>query len=411
MNHGPAVEDSGSVGGHGLLYIAPILVGIIAIVFMIKPLFARHKDHYHPYRISRESEPLMFEFIEWLCDSIGAPMPARIEVTCEVNASAGFRRGLLSFFGNDMVLTIGLPLATAFNLRQFTGVLAHEFGHFSQGASMRLTFIVRSINNWFYRLVYERDEWDDKLEQLAGVNSHWIRLIANGARAFVWLNRRILWGLMMLGHMVSSFMLRQMELDADRCAVDTVGAEVYADALRKLPLLAVASHMTIQDLQESWKDQRLCDNMMALIAYNYHNLPDDVVKKLTTSQSHQKTHLFDTHPSDRQRIEQILSYHSDGLFHFQEPASQLFRNLDRLSREVTKDFYRDQVGLNVTGENLIPTDAYLSDQNSQKEDFNAYRRFFQNLIRIHNPVTLESSRIPHHSGYRTDLFKASQSAQ
>ena len=31
---------------------------------------------------------------------------------------------------------------------------------------MRLTYLIRSINGWFARVVYERDEWD---ETLAGV--------------------------------------------------------------------------------------------------------------------------------------------------------------------------------------------------------------------------------------------------
>jgi hypothetical protein len=66
-------------------------------------------------------------------------------------------------FGNDLVLTIGMPLVAGMSLRQFAGVLAHEFGHFSQGAGMRLSFIIRSINLWFMRVVYERDDWDERL--------------------------------------------------------------------------------------------------------------------------------------------------------------------------------------------------------------------------------------------------------
>lgn len=53
------------------------------------------------------------------------------------------------------MLTIGLPLVAGLSLQQLAGVLAHEFGHFSQGAGMRLTYIVRSINAWFLRVVYE----------------------------------------------------------------------------------------------------------------------------------------------------------------------------------------------------------------------------------------------------------------
>jgi len=67
--------------------------------------------------------------------------------------------------GNDLVLAAGLPLVAWLSLRQFAGVLAHEFGHFSQGAGMRPTYVIRSISHWFTRVIYERDEWDDKLVQ------------------------------------------------------------------------------------------------------------------------------------------------------------------------------------------------------------------------------------------------------
>ena len=83
-----------------------------------------------------------------------------------MNASAGFmRQGVAGVLSNDLVLTIGLPLVAGLTVRQLGGVLAHEFGHFAQGGGMRLTAIVRGVNAWFARVVFERDEWDLRLEQ------------------------------------------------------------------------------------------------------------------------------------------------------------------------------------------------------------------------------------------------------
>ena len=70
------------------------------------------------------------------------------------------------------MLTIGLPLVAAMDLKQLAGVLAHEFGHFAQGTALRLSYIVRSINAWFARLVYEHNEWDHWLAAGGGAN-HW----------------------------------------------------------------------------------------------------------------------------------------------------------------------------------------------------------------------------------------------
>ena len=58
-------------------------------------------------------------------------MPKRIDLDCQLNAAASLRRGALSLFGNDLVLTIGLPLVAGLNVQQFAGVIGHEFGHFT----------------------------------------------------------------------------------------------------------------------------------------------------------------------------------------------------------------------------------------------------------------------------------------
>ena len=47
------------------------------------------------------------------------------------------------------MLTIGLPLVAGLSLREFAGIIAHEFGHFTQGFGMRLSYVIRQINGWF----------------------------------------------------------------------------------------------------------------------------------------------------------------------------------------------------------------------------------------------------------------------
>src|SRR5262249_47260105 len=132
----------------------------------------------------------------------------RIDVDCEVNASASPEHGILSLLRRRLVLTVGLPLAASLDVNQFAGVLAHEFGHFSQSAGMGLTYLVRSINAWFARVVYERDQWDAKLETWSHQKQLTLLVFCNLARAGVWLTRRVLWALMTCGHAVSCTMLR-----------------------------------------------------------------------------------------------------------------------------------------------------------------------------------------------------------
>ena len=161
-------RDPGGPGqrqGRLLVYLGPALIGVVLMFFMVKPILARPSRNAIPFRSTR-AEPVLIAFIQAICRQIRAPMPRRVQVDCTVNASAGFmRQGIAGVLSNDLVLTIGLPLVAGLTVRQLGGVLAHEFGHFAQGGGMRLTAIVRGVNAWFARVVFERDEWDLRLEE------------------------------------------------------------------------------------------------------------------------------------------------------------------------------------------------------------------------------------------------------
>jgi Zn-dependent protease with chaperone function len=140
----------------GLVYVVPLFAGVVTVFFMIKPLLARRAPQAEPLALNPSAEPVLFTLICQICQAVGAPLPTRIFLDCQVNAAAGFRRGALSFLGNDLVLVIGLPLVAGISAREFAGVLAHEFGHFAQGFGMRTSYVIRRINSWFERVAYER---------------------------------------------------------------------------------------------------------------------------------------------------------------------------------------------------------------------------------------------------------------
>ena len=149
-------------------------------------------------------------------------------------------------------------------MRSFGGVLAHEFGHFAQGLGMRPPYIVRSVNGWFARVVYERDWWDVKLEEVAESWDGWISIILHIARFFVWLSRRILWRLTHVGHAINCFALRQMEYDADRYEVQFAGSETFAKTSHRLQMLGIDSSHALQLVQESWNERKLSRNLPQL---------------------------------------------------------------------------------------------------------------------------------------------------
>jgi Zn-dependent protease with chaperone function len=239
---------SGGALFRGIAYIGPAIAGVILVFFMVKPFFAAKAKSREPIILDPAKEPLLFAFVRKICELVGAAVPSRIEVNCDVNASASLRRGLWS---RDLVLTIGLPLASGLNMREFGGVLAHEFGHFAQGAGMRLTYIIRRINFWFARVVYERDEWDVKLERSARRVDWRIGIMLHLSRGCVWLTRRILWALMQAGHAISCFMLRQMEFDADSYEAKVAGSDAFEATASRMRVLNAATRTAYEDVRQS----------------------------------------------------------------------------------------------------------------------------------------------------------------
>src|SRR5439155_20614652 len=107
-----------------------------------------------------------------------------------VNARAGMDGNILGLISRKLVLTIGLPLAAGLDLQDFTGILAHELGHFAQGTAMRLTFIVRRVSFWFFRAVYERDSWDEQLDGAWRRSRYSVGYVLLGvAMLFIWAGR------------------------------------------------------------------------------------------------------------------------------------------------------------------------------------------------------------------------------
>ncbi|MCX6923552.1 MAG: M48 family metallopeptidase [Verrucomicrobia bacterium] len=359
-----------------LLYLGPAVAGGILMFFMVKPFFAPKAKRPEPISLDPEQEPLLFAFVQKICGLLGARAPCRIDVDCEVNASASLRRGLWS---KDLVLTIGLPLASGLDMRQFAGVLAHEFGHFAQGAGMRLTYIIRKINFWFARVVFERDAWDLMLEQYAKSSDWRIRIMLHAARGCVWVSRRILWALMHAGQAISRFMLRQMEYDADSYESKLAGSDAFESTASRLRVLAVATQTAYEDVRQSWTSNRLPENLPLLINHKASSLPAEVQQRLSTSTESEKTGWFDTHPCNTDRIRAARRLNEPGVFRLTEAAAGLFSDFTEVSKRVTRHQYEKHFELEFTEQNLMAAEEILRESAASAEADAMVRKYYGNV--------------------------------
>lgn len=371
-----AVHDLFWLGGRGaallrfklVAYLGPIVAGSVLVFFMLKPFFARPARQDSGLKVTPEQEPLLFAFVARLCRLVGAPVPREIVLDCDVNASAGFRRGWLSMLGSDLRLTLGLPLVAGLSLPQLAGVLAHEFGHFTQGSAMRLNYVVRSINAWFYYVVYERDSWDAALAGAYDSESAWVKIVAGLTGVCVWLTRRILWVLMYAGHALSCFLMRQMEYDADRYEAHVAGSATFAATSHRLSHLGAAAQAVYHHLEGSWRERRLPNNLPHLISAREATMSAAVREKIDAHILKAKTGWFDTHPSSIDRIESVERLAAPGVIHGDQPATVLFRSFDKTCQALSFVFYRDVLGEVVQPGNLVDTGQFVGELQQQAEE-------------------------------------------
>ena len=373
---------TGSGTGGLLMYLAPLVVGTVLVFFMIKPLFARRAKERELQRITPKNEPELFRFVHAICDSVKAPYPAQVQLNLQVNASAGFQSGLHDMLRRRLTLTIGLPLAAGISIREFGGVLAHEFGHFSQGAAMSLNFIVRSVNGWFARVVYERDAWDKRLSSSARRSDFRIGIMLHLARGAVWLARRILWILMNVGHGVSCFMSRQMEFDADRFEIQVAGSETFTRTTMRFQLLNAAWQQTILQQSEACATNRLVTDLPRLNAMAANRLPMGTRKRVEESVRHGKTGWFDTHPTDSDRVKASKALGAPGVLHGDGQATELFHDFNATAHALTKRYYEEECGIDLEQMTLHPLERMATETLAAAEEDELVNDWFGPLVNI-----------------------------
>jgi hypothetical protein len=320
---------------------------------------------------------------------LGAPIPSRVDVQLGVNASASFRAGFSSLFGNDIMLTLGLPLIAGLNCSELAGVLAHELGHFRQRVAMRFGYIIGSINRWFGRAVYQRDELDAALEEIAESGGFGLFVFLM-ARPAIGITRGILFVLMLCSHALNSFMSRQMEFNADACSLAVTGTEVFLRLNRKLRILDFSESQIFEQLKGRVQP-RMPDDLSTYVAIMATQYAGETQGKIFKAAASYKAKWYDSHPSDARRDERARKANLPGLIHDTRPATSLFGNFSKLSKELTSICY-GSLRRPITRAQLFQVEAPdvgVPDTTKQEA---AIKKFFGGLGPIMKPLLLDKER-------------------
>ena len=362
-------------GGSGtrwriVAYFGPIVVGSILVVFMAMPLVPRFRRRPKPLHvITQANEPLVHELVMHICQAVNAPKPREIHLVMEPNAYAGFRKGFLSFFGNDLVLAIGMPLVSSLTLRQLSGVIAHEMGHFSQGVGMRMHYIIETINNWFGRAICGGSVLEEKLEEMTTGVGGTVGLVTFFSQLFILVTKGILWVCMMLGYLVSNFFSRQMEYDADMYELRVAGSKDFEMSMYALALLSLGWQNTYNKGQHTMQKLVLADDLPSLVKLEAKELGKKHKDNIINSVLDNATHLFDTHPSCRDRIAVAKRNTMEGSCRVTASAKHIFTNFPNLSQSMTRNFYSEMLESKIGQFRLLPVEEYIEYYEKNRYDF------------------------------------------
>ncbi|MEO1263174.1 MAG: M48 family metallopeptidase [Bacteroidota bacterium] len=338
-----------------LISIGLVCLGVMVFVFLFKFIFKVKKiDTSGSKEIKRKDHPKLFAFIDQLTTELKAPKPKKIFLIPEVNASVFYNSSFWSmFFPVRKNLNIGLGLVNCLNLSEFKGVLAHEFGHFSQ-RSMKLGSYVYTVNHVVYDLVYSYDRWDRTLQSWAdaggifglfAVLTYRIAELVRGLFRFFYkiINKQ------------NMKLSREMEYNADLVAVSATGKEAMVSGLRRIVFGDSAYQIVLNYLNKVLKENKVPQNFYELHTAALNKLAKDNKLSLTNGLPVIKDEDIDknqpqsriifkdqwaSHPDQKDRETNINNVDIVADISEDSPWS-LFNEPAELQREITKELYRD----------------------------------------------------------------------
>jgi len=242
--------------------------------------------------------------------------------------------------------------------------------------------VIRRVNHWLARVVFERDAWDLRVERWIAAGSKvnllfsWLGYAVKG---MIWLGRRVLWALMWVGHVMSSVLLREMEFDADRHALRLVGEEAFGSALREVAVISVANDGAMHDLGGAWRSRRLPDDLPALVRANIAQLDPEVQREIVDHGLTENTTMYASHPAIRDRLA-VLRQKEPPMFTGEGAATRLFRDFTALAREVTLAEYRQLLTDEIGPANLVSTEQLVHEVERKMTGARAARRVYGEVV-------------------------------
>ncbi|PQO40252.1 hypothetical protein C5Y96_01375 [Blastopirellula marina] len=368
-----------------LLYSLPPLFLLALLALVIKPFFRISPSREEPVVVTRKDEPLLFEFVQRICNSVGTRMIDEVHFTVGAEAAVYNSGPMGGLFPEKRILILGLPLIASCDIASLAGIIAHEMGHFALEKNIKLRTIIGIVNGMFYRAMYEPDKFDIWLA-INTQEGQSLRLLLLPIKKALSLGRWILWVFFVTAEASSCLISRKDEFDCDQYMARLVGSDIACRSLQRVHLLGMAASATNDDLTNSWQEKRLPDDLPRFILSRvgrWNARQQEISLKLISSNA---TRWFDTHPSLPARINALQKLELPTMPISQDPAGHLLRDFDRRCTEMTVRHYKEVLESDFDPSSLVSTEVLNAEYTAEEKAQKALRRYMQAESIIVKPI-------------------------
>jgi hypothetical protein len=298
---------------------------VFALLCLLRPLLMPHKRSQKDYALQSAQAPALTELIAQIGKQLDAPPPT-VQVECSPR---------LAIDRAGRTLTIGLGLVAGLTVQQFAGLIAGLVAQNRRGAPSGQTNLIRAINGWLWRSVYQEDRferWITRVNLRPGF--HLGRLVLP-LRPLSFLARAALWVPMFIGNTVAAALVRRTEFDADLCSARLAGKQSFTENIERVKIIDYTWEGILPELSFLYKEQRLPDS-----------LPHELAARLREITPELSTTLIQTviKPSDEERVSAVTAEPAAGVMTCPLPASALWTDFGKLARDVSFDYYSAAFG-------------------------------------------------------------------
>lgn len=325
-----------------------LLVALFILLFSLKFFFWIKHPTPELRELKEEEAPLLFELMRQTAHEVKAPVPKKVYITMDINASVWIPNGILSFIINpSKYLTLGVPLLYSINQSELKSILAHEMAHFSQQTTW-LTSYLSMATYTVHKVLFSEDAL--KVDNNAFA---FFRFTAMASYFIINILREVLIKAYDLLHYTYQGLSRAMEHHADLTAASVAGTYNTMHGLRRTELAQVTFEqmmglvLTIYQEQQKqpadiaslhqYRLQRTAlGNGLALEETSQLPLIKDEDNSRLLSARVKYTDLWSSHPSnhDREAFLMNLPLPEDAAT-CHEPAYKLLNEPEKLSEELS----------------------------------------------------------------------------